>query len=98
MLFASRATTQVRPLRRNPEGRGLPGDLLCRAARQWELPLASRRFVHLIPESRRRGHAGLIHRLPKQDPSMKRIVLAIVSRAPMPAPAAFAQEPGPVVG
>src|SRR5438132_12288735 len=26
------------------------------------LPLASRRFVHLIPESLRRGHAGLIQR------------------------------------
>jgi hypothetical protein len=29
------------------------------------LPWASRRFVHLIPESRRRGHAGLIQRFPK---------------------------------
>src|SRR5882672_1064072 len=32
------------PLRRNPEGRGFPGDLLCRAARPWCLPWASRRF------------------------------------------------------
>src|SRR5438132_11006575 len=52
----------MRPLRRNPEGRGFPGDLLCRAARPWGLPWASRRFVHLIPESRRRDHAGLIQR------------------------------------
>jgi len=52
----------MRPLRRNPEGRGFPGDLLCRAVRPWGLPWASRRFVHLIPESRRRGHAGLIQR------------------------------------
>src|SRR5207244_5077138 len=29
------------------------------------LPLASRRFVHLIPESLRRDHAGLVQRLPK---------------------------------
>jgi len=43
-------------------GRGWPGDLLCRAARQWGLPLASRRFVHLIPASLRRDHAGLIQR------------------------------------
>jgi len=52
----------MRPLRRNPEGRGFPGDLLCRAARPWGLPWASRRFAHLIPESRRRGHAGLVQR------------------------------------
>src|SRR3989442_4422132 len=52
------------PLRRNPEGRGFPGDLLCRAARPWGLPRASRRFAHLIPESLRRGHAGLIQRFP----------------------------------
>ena len=26
------------------------------------LPWASRRFAHLIPETRRRGHAGLIQR------------------------------------
>src|SRR5438132_4681809 len=43
-------------------GRGFPGDLRCRAPCQWGLPLASRRFVHLIPESLRRGHAGLIQR------------------------------------
>src|SRR5207237_8643815 len=55
-------TTQMGPLRRNPEGRGFPGDLRCHAARQWGLPLASRRFVHLIPASRRRDHAGLIQR------------------------------------
>src|SRR6266567_2992415 len=64
MLFASRATTQMRPLRRNPKGRGFPGDLHCRAARPWGLPRASRRFAHLIPESLRRGHAGLIQRFP----------------------------------
>src|SRR5439155_7358418 len=52
----------MRPLRRNPKGRGFPGDLLCRAARPWGLPRASRRFAHLIPESLRRGHAGLIQR------------------------------------
>src|SRR6266581_6854590 len=34
-----------------------------RAARPWGLPRASRRFAHLISESRRRGHAGLIRRL-----------------------------------
>src|SRR5437870_7725039 len=28
------------------------------------LPLASRRFVHLIPESLRRDHAGLVQRFP----------------------------------
>src|SRR5438552_8234948 len=61
-LFASRATTQMRPLRRNPKGRGFPGDLLCRATCPWGLPWASRRFAQLIPESRRRGHAGLIQR------------------------------------
>src|SRR5436190_15862560 len=54
----------MRPLRRNPEGRGFPGDLLCRAARPWGLPRASRRFAHLIPESLRRGHAGLMQRFP----------------------------------
>jgi hypothetical protein len=43
-------------------GRGWPGDLLCRAARQWRLSLASRRFVHLIPASLRRDHAGLMQR------------------------------------
>src|SRR5216110_1805464 len=43
---------------------GFPGDLLCRAARPWGLPRASRRFAHLIPESLRRGHAGLIQRFP----------------------------------
>ena len=48
-------------------GRGLPGDLLCRAARQWGLPLASRRFVHLIPASLRRDHAGLIQRFLSSD-------------------------------
>jgi type II secretion system protein H len=53
----------MRPLRRNPEGRGFPGDLLCRAARPWGLPWASRRFAHLIPESRRRGHAWPVQRL-----------------------------------
>src|SRR6266704_5457009 len=52
----------MRPLRRNPKGRGFPGDLRCRAARPWGLPRASRRFAHLIPESLRRGHAGLIQR------------------------------------
>src|SRR6266581_1037470 len=36
-----------------------------RAARPWGLPRASRRFAHLIPESLRRGHAGLIQRFPK---------------------------------
>src|SRR5437660_11678164 len=30
------------------------------------LPLASRRFVHLIPESLRRDHAGLIQRFPNR--------------------------------
>src|SRR5713226_8510159 len=52
--------------RANPKGRGsvanCAGDLLCRAARPWGLPRASRRFAHLIPESRRRGHAGLAQR------------------------------------
>src|SRR5438132_12387229 len=43
-------------------GRGFPGDLRCRAPCQWGLPLASRRFVHLIPESLRRDHAGLMQR------------------------------------
>src|SRR5438552_1073492 len=37
-----------------------------RAARPWGLPRASRRFAHLIPESRRRGHAGLIQRFPRR--------------------------------
>src|SRR2546429_4794981 len=50
-----------------PKGRGFPGDLLCRAARPWGLPRASRRFAHLIPESLRRGHAGLIQRFPKRS-------------------------------
>src|SRR5436190_20820401 len=45
---------------------GFPGDLLCRAARPWGLPRASRRFAHLIPESLRRGHAGLIQRFPRR--------------------------------
>ncbi len=49
-------------MRRNPKGRGFPGDLLCRVARPWGLPRASRRFAHLIPESLRRGHAGLMQR------------------------------------
>jgi hypothetical protein len=39
-------------------GRGFAGDLLCRAARQWGLPLASRHFVHLIRQSLLRGHVG----------------------------------------
>ena len=30
------------------------------------LPWASRRFAHLIPESVRRGHAGLIQRFPSE--------------------------------
>src|SRR5258708_8731062 len=54
----------------NPKGRGsvanCAGDLLCRAARPWGLPRASRRFAHLIPESLRRGHAGLIQRFLKR--------------------------------
>src|SRR5881628_385622 len=47
-LFASRATTQMGPLRRNPEGRCFPGDLLCRAARQWgpAIGFASLRASH----------------------------------------------------
>src|SRR6266496_3052275 len=57
----------MRPLRRNPKGRGFPGDLLCRAARPWGLPRALRRFAHLIPESLRRGHAGLIQRFLSGD-------------------------------
>src|SRR6266404_7045904 len=35
------------------------------------LPWASRRFVHLIPESRRRGHAGLIQRFLSRLPHYK---------------------------
>src|SRR6266536_2719893 len=68
MLFASRATTQMGPLRRNPGGRGsfanCAGDLPGRAASPWVLPRPSRRFVHLIPESLRRAHAGLTQRFP----------------------------------
>src|SRR6266702_7719345 len=60
----------MRPLRRNPKGRGFPGDLLCRAARPWGLPRASRRFAHLIPESLRRGHAGLIQRFRRRGDPM----------------------------
>src|ERR1700693_2984884 len=58
MLFASRATTQMRPLRRTPEGRGGPGDLLCRAARPWgpTIGFASLRASHPgKPPSRPRG-------------------------------------------
>src|SRR5260370_18658512 len=65
----------MRPLRRNPKGRVFPGDLLWRAARPWGLPRASRRFAHLIPESLRRGDAGLIQRFP--DP---RSAFAMVPR------------------
>jgi hypothetical protein len=43
-------------------GRGFPGGLLCRSACQGEWPLAAPRFAHSIPESRRRGHAGLNQR------------------------------------
>ncbi len=43
-------------------GRGFPGGLLCRSACQGEWPLAAPRFAHTIPESRRRGHAGLNQR------------------------------------
>jgi hypothetical protein len=39
-----------------------PGGLLCRSACQGEWPLAAPRFAHPIPESRRRGHAGLNQR------------------------------------
>src|SRR5436190_21449722 len=46
---------------------GFPGDLLCRTARPWGLPRASRRFAHIIPERLRRGHAGLIQRFHKMD-------------------------------
>ena len=55
-------------------GRGCPGDLLCRAARQWGVPLASRRFVRLIPASLRRDHAGLMQRFP--NPGMPPITPA----------------------
>jgi hypothetical protein len=43
-------------------GQGFPGGLLCRSACQGEWPLAASRFAHSIPESRRRGHAGLNQR------------------------------------
>src|SRR5712691_12163950 len=39
-------------------GRSFAGDLLCRTARQWVLPLASRRFAHLIRQSLLRDHVG----------------------------------------
>src|SRR2546425_12904190 len=49
-----------------PEGTGLICQLRGRSAvaplAHGGLPWASRRFVHLIPESRRRDHAGLIQR------------------------------------
>src|SRR5882724_7864275 len=53
-----------------PEGTGLICQLRGRSAvaplAHGGLPWASRRFVHLIPESRRRGHAGLVQRFPKR--------------------------------
>ena len=36
------------------------------------LPRASRRFVQLIPESRRRGHAGLIQRFLRSNIAVRR--------------------------
>src|SRR5882724_6750260 len=54
-----------------PEGTGLICQLRGRSAvaplAHGGLPWASRRFVHLIPESRRRGHAGPIQRFPKLE-------------------------------
>src|SRR5438552_1723659 len=48
----------------NPEGRGFSGGLLCREACQWAPPLASPRFAHPLPKSRRRNRAELVQRSP----------------------------------
>jgi hypothetical protein len=44
------ATPQMGIFRANPEGRGFPGGLLCRAACEGGLPFAARRFAHAAPE------------------------------------------------
>src|SRR6266568_9011150 len=73
---------------------GFPGDLLCRAARPWGLPRASRRFAHLIPESLRRGHAGLIQRFLKRgairQPLGKLTSYNEIRPTPIPASCRFA--------
>src|SRR5437870_11817163 len=56
------ATKQAPHFAATRMGRGFSGGLLCREARQWGLPLASPRFVHPLPKSRRRNRVGLVRR------------------------------------
>ncbi len=78
-LSTRSATTQAPHCAETRSGRGFSGDLLCCSACEGGQPFAAPRFAHLIPESLRRAHRGLVQRF-LREPHARNLIQRLLKR------------------